>query len=114
VVRLVTLPNNAKSRRNKEMRTITRQIVRRIENKQVLLLILLHLKLYEDVILMEKTLANVIEMFVDGLVVLSLELQGKHKWFIDSNASKHVIKNKGCLMFLNNHNGPISFRSKGR
>ncbi len=75
---------------------------------------LVELELYEDVILMEKTLANVIEMFVDGLVVLSLELQRKHKWFIDSNASKHVIRNKGCFKFLNNHSGPISFRSKGR
>jgi len=34
--------------------------------------------------------------------------------FIDSRASKHAIRNKGCLKFLDNHNGPISLRPKGK
>jgi hypothetical protein len=63
---------------------------------------------------MEKTLANIIEMFVDVLVVLSLQLKRKQEWFIDSSASKHVTKNKGCFKFLDSHNGPISFRSTRR
>ncbi len=71
-------------------------------------------KLDENVTVMEKTLANAIEMFVDAFVVLSRKLERKQEWFIDSSASKHVIRNKGCLKFLNSHNGPISFRSIGR
>jgi hypothetical protein len=63
---------------------------------------------------LEKTFANAIEMFVDVLVVLSLESEKKQKWFIDSSASKHVIRNKGCFKFLNSHNGPISVRSRRR
>jgi hypothetical protein len=42
VVRLVALPNNARSWRNKEMWTITRRNMKRIENEQVLLFILLN------------------------------------------------------------------------
>jgi hypothetical protein len=60
---------------------------------------------------MEKTLANAIEMFVDALLVLSLELERKQEWFIDSSASKHVIRNEGCFKFLDCHNGPIFLRS---
>jgi hypothetical protein len=48
------------------------------------------------------------------LVVLSLESERKQEWFIDFRESKHVIRNKGCLQFLNSHNGPISLRSTGR
>jgi len=60
---------------------------------------LVELELDEDATLMEKTFANAIETFVDALVVLSLELERRQKWFIDSSASKHVIRNKGCLRF---------------
>ncbi len=72
---------------------------------------LVELELNEDVTLMEKTFANAIDTFVDALIVLSLELERKKKWFINSSSSKHVIRNKGCLQFLNNHNGPSSLRS---
>jgi hypothetical protein len=63
---------------------------------------------------MEKTFADAIEMFVVVLVVLSLELERIQEWFIDSSASKHVIRNKGCFKFLNSHSGPISLRSRRR
>ncbi len=63
---------------------------------------------------MEKTLANVIEMSIDALLVLSLELERKQERFIDSSASKHVIRNKGCFKFLDCHNGPIFLRSTRR
>jgi hypothetical protein len=75
---------------------------------------LVELKPDEDATLMEKTFANAIETFVDALVVLSLESERRQKWFIDSSASKHVIRNKGCLKFLHSHNGPSFFRSIGR
>jgi len=45
---------------------------------------------------------------------LSLGLERKQEWFIDSSASKHVIRNKGCFKFLDCHNGPIFLKSTRR
>jgi hypothetical protein len=38
----------------------------------------------------------------------------KVKWFINSSASKHVIRNMGCFKSLNNHNNPTFLKSTKR